>query len=447
MTPLADLLHQLRTGAVTSRSLVERCLARASDPAGEGVRVYTRLFTEQALRDADLADRARQGGSDLPLLGVPLSVKDLFDIEGQATTAGSVVLADAPHASRDALIVQRLKAAGAVIVGRTNMTEFAYSGLGLNPHYGTPKNPWDRATGRIPGGSSSGAAVSVTDGMAAAAIGTDTGGSVRIPAALCGLTGWKPTACRIPMQGILPLAPSLDSIGPLAPAVDCCARLDAVLSGEPFSSASAPVSSLRLGVVQGYVLDGLDEAVSRAFGRTVEVLREAGTAISSVYLPSLGRIPASNQTAAPEAYAWHRSLLEASGDRYDPHVSARILHGAGMSAADYIDLMRTRREIIAEAAFVFAAFDAVLLPTTPCAAPSIAELEASDDAYFRANAAMLRNTSIVNFLDGCALSIPCHLPGEPPAGLMIAGSHSADAHIVSVGRAIEAVLAVFRDAG
>ena len=443
MQPISQLLHSLRSGTRSSRDLTDACLARIAD-SPEGSRTVTRV-NQSALQQADAADAALRAGSDLELLGLPISVKDLFDVAGEVTTAGSVVLADAPPATRDATIVARLKAAGAVIVGRTNMTEFAYSGLGLNPHYGTPANAWDRASRLIPGGSSSGAAVSVTDGMAAAAIGTDTGGSVRIPAALCGLTGFKPTAARVPMDGTLPLARSLDSIGPIAPTIDCCARLDAVLSGERYTPATAfNLRSLKLGVLQGYVLDGLDEATADAFQNACLALKEAGAATSPVELSALDRIPLSNQTAAAEAYAWHRRLLESGHAQYDPHVSARILHGAGMLAADFLDLMQARREIIAEAATAFAGYDAILLPTTPIIAPPIAELEASNDAYFNANGLMLRNTSIFNFLDGCALSIPCHRQGEAPVGLMIAGIHNNDAHILRVGSAIEAALKPLR---
>jgi len=361
------------------------------------------------------------------------------------TTAGSVVLADAAPARADASVVRRLKDAGAVLVGRTNMTEFAYSGLGLNPHYGTPRNPYDRASSRIPGGSSSGAAVSVSDGMAVIGIGSDTGGSVRIPAALCGLTGFKPTARRVAMDGVLPLSPSLDSIGPIAPTVACCALMDAVLAGEaPRPLAGRELSSLRLGVLQGYVLDGLDAHVSEAFERAVAMLKVAGAKIETVQFGALDRIPASNQFAAAEAFAWHRTLLERDGDRYDPHVSARILPGATMMAADYIDMMRVRREVIVEAHSAFEGFDAVLLPTTQWVAPTIASLEMSDDAYFQANGAMLRNTSVFNYLDGCALSIPCHGAGEAPVGLMVAGLGGWDRSILQVGGGVEAVLSLLR---
>lgn len=443
MQPIAQTLAALRSGRTSSLQLTEACLARISG-SPEGASTFTRI-SETALQQADAADALMRSGSTAPLLGLPVSVKDLFDVAGEVTTAGSVVLADAPPATSDAAIVARLRAAGAVIIGRTNMTEFAYSGLGLNPHYGTPANPWRREERRIPGGSSSGAAISVTDGMAAAAIGTDTGGSVRIPAALCGLTGFKPTARRIPMDGTLPLARSLDSIGPLAPTVDCCTRLDAVLAGETYLPAEPPdLTGQRLAVLQGYVLDDLDDATASAFQNALVALQNAGATLLPVTFSGLDRIPFSNQTAAAEAYAWHRHLLASSSHRYDPHVAARILHGAGMLAADFLDLMQARREIIAEAADVFAEYDAILMPTTPVVAPRIQDLEASDDAYFKANGQVLRNTSILNFLDGCALSIPCHRDGEAPVGLMIAGLHNTDARILQIGRAIEAALKPLR---
>ena len=437
-----ELLRSFCAGA-SSRDVLEGCLPRIADTGGEGSRTFTRVYAAAARAEADAADTLyRTGAATGPLAGVPVSVKDLFDVVGDVTTAGSRVLADAPPAGSDAAIVERLRSAGAVIVGRTNMTEFAYSGVGLNPHYGTPKNPYRRERALIPGGSSSGAAVSVTDGMAAVAIGTDTGGSVRIPAALCGLVGFKPTARRVPMDGTLPLAPSLDSIGPIGHTVACCARVDAVLAGSVYQPMpQVPMSGLRLGVLQGYVLDGLDSPTAAAFDRAMQTLGRAGAKLEAVPFPALARIPASNQTAATEAYAWHRTLLERSGHRYDPHVSARILHGAGVLAADYLDLMRARREIIRDAERAFEGFDAILLPTTPRIAPPIAALEASDAVYFDVNGAMLRNTSIFNFLDGCGLSVPCHGGEDAPVGLMLAGLGGWDARILGIGAAVETALA------
>ena len=211
-----------------------------------------------------------------------------------------------------------------------------------------------------------------------------------------------------------------------------------MLAGEPYGPLpSIELSGLRLGVLQGYVLDALDAATADAFDRALNALSAAGATLVPVEFDALARIPASNQTAATEAYAWHRTLLDHSSHLYDPHVSARILHGAGVLAADYLDLMRARREIIRAAERAFDSFDAILLPTTPRVAPPIAALEQSDAVYFDVNGAMLRNTSIFNFLDGCGLSIPCHRPGEAPVGLMIAGLGGWDARILRTGAAIE----------
>ncbi|ADV81317.1 Amidase [Terriglobus saanensis SP1PR4] len=442
LRPIAQTLQCLARGEVTSRSLTDDCLRAVADPQGEGKRTFTRVYEESARTTADEVDLRRSEGVVAgPLAGLPISIKDLFDVAGETTLSGSTVLADAPSATADAAVVSRLRQAGAVLIGRTNMTEFAYSGLGLNPHYGTPKNPYDRATGRIPGGSSSGAAVSVSDGMAAAAVGSDTGGSIRIPAALCGLTGFKPTARRVSMEGVLPLSPTLDSIGVIAPTVACCALVDAVLAGQAtITLLPGPLSGMRFGVLRGFVLDGMEDEVARAFYTALSTLSKAGAKVEDLYFGSLDRVPGANQFAAPEAFAWHRELLAMHGDRYDPHVAIRIRHGAGVYACDYLDLFTIRTEIMREAARTFEGFDAVLLPTVPCIAPAIATLEASDDAYFDANGAVLRNPSLFNYLDGCALSIPCHRPGEAPVGLMVAGLGGWDARILRVGAAIEAAL-------
>jgi aspartyl-tRNA(Asn)/glutamyl-tRNA(Gln) amidotransferase subunit A len=443
VTPIAHTLRRLAAGDTTSLRLVDDCLDAISDPNGEGSRTFLRVAADSARAYA--AELDQQQIQRLPLAGLPVSVKDLFDVAGEPTAAGSTVLADAAPATEDATVVARLRRAGAVLVGRTNMTEFAFSGLGINPHHGTPRNPFDRAKGRIPGGSSSGAAISVTDGMAHAGIGSDTGGSVRIPAALCGLTGFKPTARRVPATGVLPLSSSLDSIGPIAPTVACCALLYSVLSGEEPRELIVPsLAGLRLGVLQGYVLDGLQTSVADSFASVLTLLSSLGAQLLDVRFASLDRIPVCNQNgglSAAESYAWHRPLLEGSASKYDPRVLSRIMRGAAMSAADYIDVLEARRQIIADAMEDFSGLDAILLPTVPRVAPAIAELERSDEAYFEANVAMLRNPSIFNFLDGCALSIPCHMPGDAPVGLMIAGLARQDWKILSAGAAIEAALA------
>lgn len=444
---LNELTTALEEGSTTSVQLTEQALARATDPAGEGARAYTRLYAESALAQARASDTLRAAGVVRSAVeGLPVSIKDLFDVKGETTMAGSVAREGEPAAEHNAVVVDRLIAAGAVIVGRTNMTEFAYSGLGINPHYGTPLNPWDRATGRIPGGSSSGAAVSVADGMAAAAIGSDTGGSVRIPAALCGLTGFKPSAWRVSMAGVLPLSANLDSIGPIAASVRCCAELDAILSGdnEP-APAPLPLRGLRLAVPVTLALDAMDKHVADTFARALARLAEAGALIDEIEVPEfaeLGAINSKGGFTAAEAWAWHRDLIARAGKRYDPRVVSRILRGKDMSAADYLDLLDAREAWVAGVDQRIAGYDALILPTTPIVAPAVADLASSDEAYYAANGLILRNPTLINFLDGCALSLPCQAPGTAPVGLMIAGGNGADRRILGIGLSVEDLLAV-----
>jgi len=446
MTPtLKQLAADLDAGHTDSVTLTQAALDRATDPQGEGARVYTRLYAEQALAAARASDALRAVGlARSPIEGLPISIKDLFDVAGETTLAGSVARQGEPQAERAAEAIRRLQVAGAVVVGRTNMTEFAYSGLGINPHYGTPRNPWNRATGRIPGGSSSGAAVSVTDGMAVAAIGSDTGGSVRIPSALCGITGFKPTARRVPLDGVLPLSSSLDSIGPLAASVACCAVLDAIMAGEaPIVPSAATLRGARLAVPSTLVLDDMDDVVGQAFARARAKLVEAGARVDDVAIPEffeLKDINAKGGFPSAEAWAWHRDLLVRKGDAYDPRVSSRILRGQAMTAADFIDLLAARKAWIAAVERRIAGYDALILPTVPVVASGIADLMADEALYFRTNALVLRNPSVINFLDGCALSVPCHQAGEAPVGLMIAAEGGGDRRVLALGLAVEAAL-------
>ena len=439
------LAGELAARKTTSQALVEDALTRIAAPSGEGARVFLRTHRESALAEARASDALRAHGIvPSPLAGIPISVKDLFDVAGDITRAGSKVLADSAPARTDATVVRRLRQAGAIIVGRTNMVEFAFSGLGLNPHYGTPKNPWDRATGRIPGGSSSGAAVSVSDGMAAMGLGTDTGGSVRIPAALCGLVGFKPTARRIPTDGTFPLSNTLDSIGPIARSVACCALVDSLLAGEaPLVPPALPLKGLRLGVVQDYVLDALDSAVAAAFGKALSRLSQAGALVSDVRFDALRQLPQINQKGGlvvAEAYAVHRDLITRRKAEYDPRVASRALRGADISAADYIDVLNRRAVMIAESARLAAPCDALLMPTVAMIAPAIAPLETDDGLYGKINLAILRNPGVVNFLDGCALSIPCQEQGAAPVGLMVVGQGGEDRRLLAVGQALESAL-------
>ncbi|MEK7437841.1 MAG: amidase [Pseudomonadota bacterium] len=445
MKPIMALAGDLAAGKTSSQALVEDALVRIAAPAGEGARVFLRTHREVALAEARASDTLRAHAIvPSPLAGIPVSVKDLFDVAGDITRAGSKALADSAPAGSDAAVVRRLRQAGAIIVGRTNMVEFAFSGLGLNPHYGTPKNPWDRAVGRIPGGSSSGAAISVTDGMAAMGLGTDTGGSVRIPAALCGLAGFKPTARRISKAGTFPLSTTLDSIGPIAASVSCCALVDSLLADDaPQLPPALPLKGLRLGVVQDYVLDGLDRDVAQAFGAALARLSRAGASVSELRFEALLQLPQINHKGGlvvAEAYAVHRELIARRKDAYDPRVVSRTLRGADISAAEYIDVLSRRAAMIAESARLAAPYDALLMPTVTMVAPPIAPLETDDQLYGKTNLAMLRNPSVVNFLDGCALSIPCHEPGSAPVGLMVVGQSGEDRRLLAVGLALESAL-------
>lgn len=446
MRRIEAVRRALEAGKLNSRALVDACLDEATSSTGEGERVFARLFADSARAEADAIDRRRKAGVWTgPLGGIPISVKDVFDIRGHPTTAGSVVLTDAEPASADAAIVNRLRAAGAVIIGRTNMTEFAFSGLGLNPHYGTPANPFDRISRRIPGGSSSGAAVSVTDGMALGAIGTDTGGSVRIPAALCGLVGFKPTARRVPQRGTLPLSTTLDSIGPLAASVRCCRILDAVLSGDDIDGVSAAsIDGLRLAVPTTKALDSVEPHVAQTFECALDSLRKAGARISEIAVPEFAEVIGTASTAtfpAAEAFAWHREMLSRARDRYDPRVSIRIARGAAISAADYLWLLNKRTELIRSIRVRTDGLDALVMPTVPTIAPMIADIDDDEDRYHASNLLMLRNPTFVNFLDGCALSIPCHDPGTAPVGLMLARFDDEDRRLLAIGEGVEELLA------
>jgi aspartyl-tRNA(Asn)/glutamyl-tRNA(Gln) amidotransferase subunit A len=439
---LADLAVALAAGRTTSRALVDEALARIADPAGEGRRCFLRVYAEEARQAAEAQDRLRQAGYVLsPLAGIPVSIKDLFDVAGERTLAGSKALDDAPPAAADAPVVARLRAAGAVLIGRTNMTEFAFSGIGINPHYGTPGNPYDRK--RIPGGSSSGAPVSVADGFAAVAIGTDTGGSVRIPAAFCGIVGFKPTQKRIPRDGATPLSTTLDSIGPLGRSVACCAVTDAILAGEaPVVPPTAPVEGLRLGVPQTLVLDDLDREVAAAFERACSTLSRAGARILDLPLTELGEYPEINAKGGfspPEAYAWHADLIARRGTDYDQRVRVRIERGKAMSAAEYVRLLARRVDFIARFDARTAEVDALIMPTLPLIAPPISAFEKDDD-YWRLNGRALRNTSIINFLDRCAITLPIEPLGWAPVGLMAVGRRGDDRRLLSIARGLEAVL-------
>ena len=444
MQTLEKLGQALAAGTVRARQLVDQALDRIADPNGEGARAFMSVAAQRAQAQADEVDRRRAAGERLPAFaGIPIAIKDLFDVAGEVTRAGSRVLANEPAALRDAPVIARLRAAGFIFIGRSTMTEFAFSGLGLNPHYGTPASPFDRATRRIPGGSTSGGAVAVADGMAVASLGTDTGGSCRIPAAFCGIVGFKPTAHRVPRDGVTPLAHSLDSIGPLANSLACCTSLDAIVRGvTPRSVASVSLSDVRLLLPTSLVLNDMDEQVTRAFERSVDDLARAGVSISRRPLAELLRIPEINSRggiATAEAYAWHRPLLERYRDQYDPRVANRILKGADLTDQDVREMHDARAEVISAVERATNDVDALVVPTTPIIPPPFSAFEQDAD-YVRLNVLVLRNPSLANFLDGCAISLPVHRHGEAPVGLMLIGRRGGDERLLAIAQAIETAL-------
>lgn len=447
---LLDLAKDLSSGKTTSRALVETCLERIKDPTGEGKATFTKVHEQKALSAADAMDKLRSNDlAPSAFAGIPISVKDLFDLAGDVTTAGSKVLSDAPAANRDAEAIARLKRAGFVVIGRSNMTEFAFSGLGINPHYGTPRTPWDRKTSRIPGGSSSGAAVSVADQMAYGGIGTDTGGSCRIPAAFCGIVGFKPTVGTIPADNILPLSTTLDSAGPLANSVSCCDILYRIMAGaDPLSLSverndkASSVKGLRIAVPQTLVFENIDETVAQDFEAALQKLANAGAIIFETPMAAFGRIGEMNSRGALpaiEGYAWHRKLLAEKSDDYDPRVSARLANGAKVTAADYISLLEARAAFVAEATEEIASYDVLAMPTVPIVAPAIDDL-AEDEPYGRINLLALRNPTTINLMDGCAISLPMHQEGSAPTGLMLTKGRGMDRQLLNVSRMIETVL-------
>lgn len=444
---LISAASAIRQGRARATELLQASEAAAEDPAC--AHAFIRRFTAQARATAQGIDLLRQAGAGLPpLTGLAVSVKDLFDVQGQPTTGGSRVLADVAPAGTDCAAVARLRRAGAALVGHTNLSEFAYSGIGLNPHHATPANPATARlspTPRVPGGSTSGGAVSVSCGAAWAALGSDTGGSIRIPAALQGLVGFKNTQTLTPRDGCIPLSTTLDTACAITRSVRDAVLLHAILADRRPRLNVRPLAALRLAVPRTLMLDGLDSTVAQAFELTLRLLREAGASVQEIDLPELGELAglqAQGGFAAAESWAWHRARLAdpRQAAQYDPRVAQRIRRGESISAADYIDLVGQRRGWIARVELAVAGFDALLSPTVPLVAPVMAPLLDSDARFFAINTLLLRNPSVVNLLDGCAVSLPCHAPDQLPVGLMVWGPTLTDDRILSVSLAIEALL-------
>ncbi|CAN5451338.1 amidase [soil metagenome] len=422
-----------------ARDRLEAALAGIADPQGEGARTYLTLYTDEARKAADASDaRARAGAALGPLDGTIISIKDLFDVAGEPTRAGSRILADAPPAHADATVVTRLRQAGAVIVGKTNMVEFAFSGVGLNPHYGTPRNPADRAC--VPGGSTSGGGVAVADGLCEIAIGTDTGGSTRIPAALCGVVGFKPSQSRVPRDGVFPLSRALDSIGPIARSVAACALADAVMAGEaPTALEPAALAGLKFGIPQGLPLVDLDQTVAVRFAQAIGLIGRSGGTLSDEtfgLLDDMAKVNSPVPLVTVEAFAVHREWLAAHGPDYDPLVRARIEAASGISAQEHAAMLRARAALVKAMDARLANLDVLVLPTTPIVAPTLAEV-ATADGFAARNRLLLRNTAIANFFDLCAISLPLPRAGGLPTGLMLVARNGQDRRLLQIALAVE----------
>jgi len=429
---------------ISARERLEIALGRIDDPKGEGARACLTVYREPAKAAADAADaRAKAGISLGPLDGTVVSIKDLFDVAGEVTRAGSRALAEeAKPAVADAPVVRRLRAGGAIIVAKTNMSEFAYSGIGANPHFGTPGNPADRK--RVPGGSSSGAVVAAADGMCEIAIGTDTGGSCRIPGALCGIVGYKPSRQRIPTEGAFPLSYSIDSIGPIARSVEACVKADAVMAGDNLVLPNIiPIAGLRVGIVQGMPIENLDETVAKRFPQAIDMLKRAGARLTDETLSLIDGMVQVNSKGGvqpAEAFTVHRDLLSRRAEAIDPNIRARLERSRNVSAADYIDMVRERARLIRAMDARLADLDILAMPTTPIVAPTMAEVSAADE-FARKNAMLLRNTVIVNFFDLCAISLPVPRESGLPTGLMLVARNGNDHRLFGIAAAIERLLA------
>ncbi|MCT4656392.1 MAG: amidase [Cohaesibacter sp.] len=442
---IASAQKALQDGQVSAVDLVSSAYTQIEKEEGEGSRVFVRTFKNAAITQAAASDALRKMNvKQGPLAGIPISVKDLFNVSGEVTTAGSRVLADDAPATEDAHVIANLRAAGAIFLGHTNMTEFAYSGLGINPHYGTPLNVWDRHIGRVPGGSSSGAAISVVEDMAVAALGSDTGGSIRIPAAFNRLYGFKPTHGRHSMDGIFPLSRSLDTIGPIARSMECCRILDHVMAGLPVPTPNIrPLAGMRFAILETIALDGLDVEVAGGFVRALEKMSKAGARLERIKIDAVNHftdIAALGSIAGPEAWHLHRDLIGKKEADFDPRVASRIKAAEAISAADYIEMCALRREMQERTHLATRNYDAVLLPSVAIVPPELKPLLSSDEAYAQANAMVLRNTAIGNVLGVPAASIPVGHEETAPVGLMVMGEAGQDALVQDIAQSIDAAL-------
>jgi len=447
MPGLRILSAELRAGRITATGLVERALERTRQSQAVFISVNPGLINLTYG-----IDRARKKSQLLtPLAGIPIALKDLFNLRNEKTLAGSIVRRHyAQPEAADAEVVAPLRAAGLLFFGRANMSEFAYSGIGKNPHFGTPLSIWDRASGRLPGGSSSGSAVAVAEGIVPAALGSDTAGSCRIPAAFNGVVGVKPSFGRMSLTGIYPLSPTLDAPGPIAIDVDSCYILDQLMCGKARPEAEMPrlraaaIGELRLVIPEARVMQGLDPEVQGAFERAVETLAAAGANIRRAPLELLDRCDdmfLQRPLVVREVWDHHRDMLARHLDEYDPFVGLRMQSGADVSDAEQQARYADRAQLVAGFEREFAALeaDALLYPTVACVPPPLAATEDAEQARL-VNLRCLRNTATVNYFDGCAISLPCHDAGAAPVGLMLCAANGMDEPLYRAAAAVETAL-------
>ncbi|MEM7564481.1 MAG: amidase family protein [Pseudomonadota bacterium] len=447
MEGLRRLAMLLDIGQITSTQLVEQALEKAHRSKS----VFTTINPGLISLSYSI-DRARKRHQSLaPLAGIPIALKDLFNVRNEKTFSGSVVRKHyAKPEAADADVVAPLRRAGLLFFGRTNMSEFAFSGMGVNPHYGTPKSIWDRETGRLPGGSSSGSGVCVAEEILCAALGSDTAGSCRIPAAFNGIVGVKPSFGRMSLNGIFPLSPTLDAPGPLAVDVDSCYILDQLMCGRSDPEADLPtldvadIKSSKFVIPDAIVMQDLDDEVSQSFQKTIGQLETAGARIETKPMPSLDRVDeffANRPIVAKEVWENHQHMLEAHGDEYDPFVSQRISGGASITEAEQTKRYQERDEIVQQFHRELASFhcDALIYPTVACLPPPISETIDEDNAR-KVNLRCLRNTATINYSNGCAISLPCQDVGQAPVGFMLAAANGEDENLYRQAAAVERII-------
>jgi aspartyl-tRNA(Asn)/glutamyl-tRNA(Gln) amidotransferase subunit A len=442
---IAELAMLIHSGVMSPVEIAESVFD-AIERHGDGS-VFVSLMKERAMAEAAAAaKRVAEGRSVGWLDGIPIAWKDLFDIEGMATTAGSTILSTAAPAPKDAAVADLLRQAGMIAVGRTNMSEFAFSGLGINPHYGTPHNPRSTDVPRVPGGSSSGSAVAVAAGLVPVAIGTDTGGSIRIPAALNGIVGYKASRGRYSMDGVFPLAASLDCLGPLCRSVQDAVWIDAAMRGTTWPNVMRRAEgALDIVVPENAVFEGAESGVVDAFEAALARLEKTGARITRLRIPAFEAITdlVKNRGAlvTAEAFALHRERLAGpAADGIDPRVVARVRLGEKIGMADYIDILAIRERLTRETEELLGG-RLVAFPAVAHVAPAIKPLVEDDDLFFATNGKTLRNTGFGNFLDWCGVSIPCGTgDAGMPVGFLLSGSAGQDEVLLAAALRYEDVI-------